>query len=121
MKRVLSFSLIGILNSVFSYTLFVALLFLDVYYLVASTVSYLAGVILSYILNSNYTFEVKKNVQSYVKFSLVSISSLLFGLGCLYVFKEYFEIHEMIGQVLIIFIRFPYTYFLLKYLVFKKR
>jgi putative flippase GtrA len=69
--KIVKFGSVGVLNTVFSYLLFCVLIYLDVFYLVASMLSFLSGTLLSYLMNSKYTFSVYANTRSFVKFLVI--------------------------------------------------
>lgn len=116
--KIVKFGSVGVLNTVFSYLLFCVLIYLDVFYLVASMLSYLSGTLLSYLMNSKYTFSVYANIRSFVTFMVIMLVSLLISLLLLYVFKNVVGVHVLIAQVLVVLVRFPIVYLLMKHVVF---
>ncbi|MGR5485306.1 GtrA family protein [Vibrio alfacsensis] len=118
--KVVKFGSVGILNTVFSYLLFCVLIYLDVFYLVASTLSFLAGTLFSYLMNSKYTFLAYANARSFVKFLVIMLASLVVSLLLLYVFKNLVGVHALIAQVLVVLVRFPIVYLLMKHVVFNQ-
>ena len=120
MKKIAKFGSVGVLNTVFSYLLFCVLIYLDVFYLVASMLSFLSGTLLSYLMNSKYTFSVYVNTRSFVKFLVIMLASLLISLLLLYVFKNVVGVHVLIAQVLVVLVRFPIVYLFMKHVVFNQ-
>lgn len=118
--KIVKFGSVGVLNTVFSYLLFCVLIYLDVFYLVASMLSFLSGTLLSYLMNSKYTFSVYANTRSFVKFLVIMLVSLLISLILLYVFKNVVGVHVLIAQVLVVLVRFPIVYLLMKHVVFNQ-
>ncbi|WP_315905063.1 GtrA family protein [Vibrio fluvialis] len=118
--KIVKFGSVGVLNTVFSYLLFCVLIYLDVFYLVASMLSFLSGTLLSYLMNSKYTFSVYANIRSFVKFLVIMLASLLISLLLLYVFKNVVGVHVLIAQVLVVLVRFPILYLLMKHVVFNQ-
>ena len=68
----LKFSIVGLSNTIVSYLVYAALLFIGVNYIVANIVSYFAGVINSFYWNNKYVFDYERSDLS----SLISSSSV---------------------------------------------
>ncbi|MBO1664497.1 GtrA family protein, partial [Vibrio parahaemolyticus] len=69
--KIVKFGSVGILNTLVSYLVFCVLIYVDVYYLTSSVLSFLVGSFFSYIMNSRYTFSVYSNVRSFFKFLII--------------------------------------------------
>lgn len=74
------FLIVGATNTVFSYVVFV-LLYMAIPYLAAYTLSYAAGIVLSYFLNVHFVFRTQRSVASFLRFPLVYL--VQYGLGAL--------------------------------------
>lgn len=120
MKKISKFASIGLLNTILSYAIFSLLYYLGLYYLLASALSFLVGTISSYSLNAHFTFEKDKNLQSGTLFFLTHLFSLFLGLGFLYIFKEFLHLNPLIGQLLVIAMRFPFNFLVSSKLIFKQ-
>ena len=70
----LKFSIVGLSNTIVSYLVYAALLFIGVNYIVANIVSYFAGVINSFYWNNKYVFD---NERSDLSSLISSFSKLL--------------------------------------------
>ncbi len=84
------FLLVGATNTLFSYLLYLLLLFALPYvvgstgradYIAAYTLSYCAGVVLSYFLNTHFVFRKTPSLSSFLKFPFVYL--IQYGLGAL--------------------------------------
>jgi putative flippase GtrA len=74
------FLLVGVTNTLFSYLLYLLLLqFLP--YIVAYTLSYCAGIVLSYFLNVHFVFKKNVSLASFLKFPFVY--AIQYALGAL--------------------------------------
>ncbi|TOO35217.1 GtrA family protein, partial [Vibrio parahaemolyticus] len=73
--KIVKFGSVGILNTLVSYLVFCVLIYVDVYYLTSSVLSFLVGSFFSYIMNSRYTFSVYSNVRSFFKFLIITAGS----------------------------------------------
>ncbi|EOV6323342.1 GtrA family protein [Vibrio parahaemolyticus] len=116
--KIVKFGSVGILNTLVSYLVFCVLIYFDVYYLTSSVLSFLVGSAFSYIMNSRYTFSVCANVRSFFKFITITAGSLFLSVLLLYIFKSTVGIHVLIAQILVVLIRFPIVYLLMKRMVF---
>lgn len=74
------FLLVGATNTLFSYLLYVLLL-RAMPYIAAYTLSYGAGIVLSYFLNVQFVFRKRAGLASFLKFPLVYL--IQYGLGAL--------------------------------------
>jgi len=89
------------------------------HYLLASCVSFLSGTTLSYFLNARHTFRKDHNFKAGYLFFISNIFTLSLGLALLYILTETLGIHPLLGQVLVVAIRFPLNYFLSLKIIFK--
>ena len=81
--------IIGILNTIFTLAFIFLLTYLgnNIYY--ANTIGYIFGIILSFFLNSKYTFQSKISFSKLLKFIIVCIISFLINLFCInYILKN---------------------------------
>lgn len=118
--KIVKFGSVGILNTLVSYLVFCVLIYFDVYYLTSSVLSFLVGSAFSYIMNSRYTFSVCANVRSFFKFITITAGSVFLSVLLLYIFKSTVGIHVLIAQILVVLIRFPIVYLLMKRMVFNQ-
>lgn len=116
--KIVKFGSVGILNTLFSYLVFCGLIYIDVYYLLASVLSFSAGALFSYLMNSRYTFSSGYNARGFIKFFSIMLASLALSVLLLYLFKSFVGIHVLIAQILVVFIRFPIVYLLVKRVVY---
>jgi len=118
--KIVKFGLVGIWNTALSYLVFCILIYLDIFYLIASVLSFLVGTLFSYLMNSKYTFSTNVNPRSFAKFLVVLLASIAISLLLLYVFKHVFGMNVLVAQVLVVLVRFPIVYLLLKRTVFNQ-
>jgi len=81
---------------------------------------FLVGVLLSYLLNSHFTFKEKTNLKSGARYYASYLIGLVVGLMLLYIFDQTLPYSDFILTVLIIPPRFLLTFFLVKKIVFVK-
>ena len=114
----LKFGFVGIANTILSYVLFVVLIKLSVYYLLASTVSFVIGTMFSYVLNSRYTFKNPISLWVYVRFFAVNLISLCVSLLMLFILKQLLGFNVYFAQIAVILVRFPIVYIVNREVVF---
>ncbi|WP_253701322.1 GtrA family protein [Bacillus sp. FJAT-29814] len=115
----IKFCIVGVINTGVSLIVFSILLHYGVYYLMASTVAYLAGIVNGYIFSSSYVFKKKFSFVQGIKFIGVYLSSLLINLGFLFILVDIIHIAELFGQLIVTGFNVVYNYCLNKFWTFK--
>lgn len=105
---------VGVLNTLFSYAVYCTLIYIEVYYILSSIISFSLGVLVSYVLNTRLTFSRRMDSKSLLKFSTIMCLSLLISIGMLFILKTMLNINVLIAQVLVVCIRFPIVYIVIK-------
>ena len=99
--QVLSYSLIGVLNSIITLVLILYIYdILDLHYLIANLIGYIVGLINSFILNKKYTFKSKENLsrEIFLFFLLFVICYFLNVLTVMF-FMEFLNIDNTLSQI----------------------
>ena len=78
-REVLRFILAGVLNTALGYGLYCGLLLVSTYP-VAYTISYVAGIFISYILNCMFVFRTRPSMRSAVRYPLIYVVQYVFGI-----------------------------------------
>ena len=93
LKVVMKFATVGLINTLFSYMLFLFLFYIGVNYIYSSIISYVSAVILSFFLNKNWVFSSDRNSKESLlsKFILINIFSLICNTLTIY------SLHEKMG------------------------
>ena len=113
-KRFLKFAIVGVSNTAISFLVYVVLVKLSLYYILASIISYIAGILNSYILNTAFVFKEKKTKKNLFMFSSVYLSALLINLSLLYIMVDVFGIGPITGQILVTGLVMIYNYIMQK-------
>ncbi len=119
----IKFSLVGALNSLVHFCVFVVLHRLAmVHYLVSSSIGYGVGMINSYVLNKRWTFSINGGDfrREFGKFAVVNMIALLANIGALRFFKEQIHLSAETGQVCAIGFSILVNFFGNRYWTFKK-
>lgn len=113
------FLFVGGLNTIVGYGSFALLLFMNLNYLVANTISYIIGIIHSYFWNKKFTFKSKnKSPLELVKFIFVYIVNYLIGMIILYLLVDKLGINHYIAGMLNLIITTLISWFGHKYFSF---
>lgn len=103
--QILTFSLVGIINTVITYAVFVIFFKLfSVNYLISSGLGYCCGLANSYFMNRKFTFKAttKKSIGEGSRFIVVNVAALLINLLLMKIFVRGFEVLPEIAQVIAI-------------------
>jgi putative flippase GtrA len=113
------FLIVGAINTLTGYVLYVALLAITSYTL-SYTISYVLGIFISYYLNSRFVFRTELKLTKAIQYPLVYLAQYVLGIILLRVFVELLGVSEVLSPALIILITVPVTYLLNK-LILKGR
>lgn len=105
--QVLKFGVVGVLAFIVDYlTLYILTEYIHLYYLISSVLSFLASLIVNYILSIKWVFDVskKQTIKDVVLFTVLSTVGLGINSLVLYLSVEVINIHYMIGKLFATFI-----------------
>lgn len=111
------FVLIGIVNTIFGYSLFVFLLYIGLHYTLAVLIGTIIGVLFNFKTTGNFVFNSKEN-KLLIKFICVYGIIYLLNISSLYIF-ELFQINLYIAGAILIIPMALISYVLNKKIVFK--
>jgi len=120
----LRFVIVGIISTIFNYSLFYLLLqFLHVSYLLSSWTWYVAWLVLWYFFNKTRTFQQKggHKIKKIVWYVLVYAFSLISWLWILYLLVNKLNIDARIANILVIWYSTITNFLWTKYLVFTRK
>ncbi|MDW6093178.1 GtrA family protein [Vibrio rhizosphaerae] len=109
-KQTIRFALVGLINTGTSYILFVILYQILGYYMLASVLSYIGGMLISFILNRGFVFKSTARRGQLLPFCLVNLSSLACSTGVLYLLVEQFAMFVYFAQVVAIGVSMTINY-----------
>jgi putative flippase GtrA len=110
------FLLCGGANTLITYAAYLACL-LIMPYLVAYTVTYVAGVVLSYYLNARFVFRQPLSLARAFQFPLVYLLQYTMGICLLYLLVKVLGTSEKLAPILVILLTLPVTFLLSKVIV----
>lgn len=119
--RIIKFGLVGasgvIVNLGLLYTLTE---FVELYYVIAYIISFTASVINNYAWNSLWTFQRREGMLGWFRYSSVCTSTLLLGIGLLYVLTTILNLWYMVSATIVILVVFILNYTLSRRIVWPK-
>ncbi len=121
-KQILKFGIVGGLAFLIDYGVYTLLISVfDVYYIIASIISFTLSVIFNYILSIKWVFDVKKKqgVKEFIIFVILSIIGLILNSIILYLSVELMHIHKLIAKIIATFIVMIYNFITRKIFVEK--
>lgn len=118
----LKFSLVGVSNTILSLIVYYFLVFININYIIANFLGFIASVLNSYFLNSKYVFKKDKSInltKSIIKVFLAYSITFLLNTGLLVIMIDYLTISKYIAPLINVVIITPINFFMNKYWVFK--
>lgn len=120
------FGIVGAINTINSWIIYYILLFFNVQYLIANTVSYFCSTLIGYLLNKVWVFKKnensdKKDKTSLIKYYVVYISSYFLNMVCMYFFVDILNVSDKIAPILVLFVTVPYNFVFSRLWVFTEK
>lgn len=112
------FVFVGAANTLLGYVIYAAALLIAPY-IVAYTISYVAGIFISYYLNSRFVFKADLSLAKAVQYPLVYVVQYLIGVSLLQLFVETLGLSALIAPILVVACTLPLT-FVLSRLIIKR-
>ena len=103
------FLITGCLNAAVSFLLYQIVLLIAPYWL-AFSISYVAGMVFSWSVNSVYSFSVRPQVRRILPYAAVSIANYFIGLQILTWLVETIGVHEVVAPLIVIALLVPLSY-----------
>lgn len=115
-REALRFLVAGAINTAATYVLYLALLPL-LNYTLAYTITYVAGIVLAYLLSTRYVFQVRRSARGLALFPLVYVAQYLAGVLVLRVAVETFAVAQKLALLFSIAVTVPMTFLLSRWLL----
>jgi len=106
----------GGVNTVATYLIYLAALFIFPYG-IAYGISYVSGIVISYMLNSIFVFKQPMKLSIFLKYPAVYLIQFLLGIILLTFFIELSGMNEKVAPLVVILIMIPVTYVLSKKII----
>lgn len=120
-KKFIKFTIVGFSNTVITFFVFsITFKFLNIHYLIASSLGYTTGLINSYFGNLRWTFKTNHSNKIFINFILVNIIALFINLLVMYILVEKMAINEFIAQIVAICIALVVNFVGNNFLTFRR-
>jgi len=103
------FLIVGVINTIFSYLLYLLLLTI-LTYLFAYSVAYCSSIVLSYFLNAQFVFKKGINIASFLKFPIVYAIQYALGAILLWLLVGKADIAPELAMIGVIIVTTPVTF-----------
>ncbi|MGI6151074.1 MAG: GtrA family protein [Christensenellales bacterium] len=99
--RFIKFNAVGLINTAVDFLVFTLLVALRMHYIPAQIISYACGTLNSYIFNSRWTFQDKRDSAARV-FAFVAVNLVALGvsIGIQAVLNNYFGLQEILSKLI---------------------
>lgn len=115
-KRGFRFLIAGAVQNIASYAAYLLLL-LVTDYRIAYTTSYALGLLLSFVLNSRYVFQVPLRWRRLAPYPLVYLAQYVVGLALIWATVGLLGWPEAIAPAIVMFCTMPLTYFVTRFIL----
>lgn len=122
LTRFIKFGLVGVLNTIINWVLFILLNSIGVYYIISNIIAYSISTLNSYLWNSKWVFKYNgDNVnQTTFKFITLNIIGLVLNTIILFLLVDIIKLPKIISLIITTGIVMILNYFINKLWVFKK-
>ena len=110
-REFFGFLVVGAVNTGFTLLLFEGLRRL-VPYLLAYSVAYVTGIVISYILNASFVFRRRKTIKTAALFPLVYAAQYLLGVVLMWLLVEHAGFAPTVSIIVVIVVSIPLTFVL---------
>ncbi|MFJ8457689.1 GtrA family protein [Lysinibacillus xylanilyticus] len=117
-KEFIRFLFVGGFNTVATYCIYLMLL-AYVGYNFAYGISYISGIVISFLLNAKYVFNVKLTVKKAIGFPIVYVVQYIINVIVLNLLVKNNIVNEVIAPIIVIVVSIPLTFILSKYILKK--
>lgn len=122
LTRFIKFGLVGVLNTIINWVLFILLNSIGVYYIISNIIAYSISTLNSYLWNSKWVFKYNgDNInQTTFKFITLNIIGLVLNTIILFLLVDIIKLPKIISLIITTGIVMILNYFINKLWVFKK-
>ncbi len=110
-RQIIRFLLAGVINTALTYVMYLLLLPL-IGYLMAYSMAYLTGIVISYLLNTKFVFRVRHSVRGAALYPLIYVGQYFLGLVSLDIAIRYLGISKPFALLASLVVTVPTTYLL---------
>ncbi len=123
----IGFGFVGVSNTLISYAVYALLIKCGLYYIAASVIGFIVGVVNSFFWNNRYIFKISQGEKRSLIFSFLktllaySVTGLLLSNALLYLWVDVLHISEYLAPIINLFITVPLNFLLNKLWAFHSK
>jgi putative flippase GtrA len=118
-RQFIKFTFVAATYNIAAYVLYALLLYINIYYIIASTISFVFGVTLSYYMNKSIVFSTE--ILSYKKtifYICFYCMSLLFNLSMLHILVRFYGLNPYVAQTIVTITLSIFSYHIFRSVIF---
>lgn len=115
---IFKFSIVGVINTLVSYIIFITLNYITQREFFSLSVAYIIAMLISYFLNKKFVF--KANEKKVIEFVFINVAMLSLNSFMLFFLNKYFELDVEISQAVCVLVISVLNFFIYSH-IFKKK
>lgn len=115
--HLIKFIITGVINTAHFYLWYVLFLTLGMELNIAFSLGFILSLIGSYFLNTYFTFKVKPNLKSFLKYPITALPNFIISNVGVYLLAEKLNVNRKLSGVLAGIIAIPITFLVTKYIL----
>lgn len=113
------FIIVGIINTLNYYTLYIILMYFNNPYIISHTLAFVISMIGSFYLNCYFTYKTKPTVKKFFQFPMTYIVNYSVTTLSLYILIDVLNLNEFIAPLIAAILPIPITYMVSKWILVK--
>jgi putative flippase GtrA len=119
LRKFLKFIIAGVINTVINISGMYALLYFQIFYLIASAAGFILGAFSGFAINFLWTFKERSLfMKKFYKYFIIQLMNLIFTLILVFCLKEFLFLHVLLSQLIAIMFTTVINFFLSSKFVF---
>lgn len=119
-RNLILYGIIGCSTASLDFIIYTLLIHAGIYYVIANSISVVAGIVTSFFLNRQYNFKVKDNTKRrFVIFLTVGLCGMLLSNLILYICVDLFDLNKIVSKLLSIVLVVILQFIINQYITFK--
>lgn len=107
------FVVVGVINTATYYILYLAMLnVLHLYYFAAHLIAFAISLVVSFFLNTSYTYKVKPTWGKFIRYPLTQAANTIITSALLFIFVDLLGISASLAPIGALFFTVPITFFM---------
>lgn len=113
----LRFVVVGIINTLNYYLIYLLLLFLNIPYIASHSIAFGISMIGSFYLNCYFTYRTKPTLKKFFQFPLTYVINYTISTSSLYIIVDLLNMNVLIAPIISMILPIPFTYLVSKWIL----